>query len=132
MLGGQRTFGSSARGGVQKMGLYVDTQLIPDPIFPFFEAELYLKARYVELLLNLHQILQLKPLVDARLPVPPIVVFPSFEKNLEARDVMTQVGINDLVLQVVGGACSATLSSMDELVKYTHERQDEFINAMLV
>lgn len=131
VLGGQRTFGSSARGGVQKMGLYVDTQLIPDPIFPFFEAELHLKARYVELLLNLHQILQLKPLVDARLSVPPIVVFPSFEKNLEARDVMTQVGINDLVLQVVGAACSATFSSMDELVKYTHERQDEFINAML-
>lgn len=131
VLGGQRTFGSSALGGVRKMGLYVDTQLIPDPIYPFFEADLQLKARYVELILNLHKILQLKPLVDARLPVPPIVVFPSFEKKLEENDVITQVGINDLVLQVVGAACPATLSSMDELVRYTHERKDEFTHAML-
>jgi len=131
VLGGQRTFGPSALGGVRKMGLYVDTQLIPDPIYPFFEADLQLKARHVELILNLHKILQLKPLVDARLPVPPIMVFPSFEKNLEERDVITQVGINDLVLQVAGSACPATLSSMDELVKYTHERKDEFIHAML-
>ncbi len=131
VLGGQRTFGPSALGGVQKMGLYVDTQLIPDPILPFLETNLQLRARYVELMLNLHKILQLKPLVDARLPVPPIVVFPSFEKSLEERDVQTQTGINDLVLQVIGAACPATLSSMDELVRYTHERQDEFINAML-
>lgn len=131
VLGGQRTFGPSALGGVRKMGLYVDTQLIPDPIYPFFETDLQLKARHVELILNLHKILQLKPLVDARLPVPPIVVFPSFEKNLEEKDVITQVGINDLVLRVVGSACPATLLSMDELVKYTHERKDEFIHAML-
>lgn len=131
VLGGQRTFGPSALGGVQKMGLYVDTQLIPDPIFPYFEADLQLRAKYVELILNLHKILQLKPLVDAKLPVPPIVVFPSFEKNLEERDVKTQVGINDLVLQVAGSACPATLLSMDELVKYSHERKDEFIHAML-
>ena len=38
VLGGQRIFGPSALGGVRKMGLYVDTQLIPDPIYPFFEA----------------------------------------------------------------------------------------------
>jgi hypothetical protein len=131
VLGGQRTFGSSALGGIRKMGLYVDTQLIPDPIYPFFETELHLKAKYVELMLNLHRILQLKPLVDARLPVPPILVFPSFEKILEERDVKTQVGIQDLVLQVAGSACPATLLSMEELVKYTHERKDEFIHAML-
>ena len=35
VLGGQRTFGPSALAGVQKMGLYVDTQLIADPIHPF-------------------------------------------------------------------------------------------------
>lgn len=131
VLGGQRTFGASALGGVRKMGLYVDTQLIPDPIYPFFEADLHLKARHVELMLNLHRLLQLKPLVDARLPVPPVVVFPSFEKNLEEKDVKTQIGISDLVLQVAGSACPATFSSMDELVKYTHDRKDEFIHAML-
>lgn len=131
VLGGQRTFGSSALGGVRKMGLYVDTQLIPDPIFPFLEAELQLKSKYIDFLLNLHRILQLKPLVDARLPVPPIVVFPSFENKLVEKDVQTQVGINDLVLQVIGSACPATLSSMDELMKYAHKRPDEFIDAML-
>ncbi len=131
VLGGQRTFGPSALGGVQKMGLYVDTQLIPDPIYPFLEAELQLKAKYIELLLNLHRILQLKPLVDVRLPVPPIVVFPSFERSLEERDIQTQIGINDLVVQVVGSACSATWSSIDELMEYARKRQNEFIDAML-
>ena len=36
VLGGQRSFQHSALGSVRIAGLYADTQLIPDPIFPFF------------------------------------------------------------------------------------------------
>ncbi|MDD4963388.1 MAG: hypothetical protein PHI11_05640 [Gallionella sp.] len=131
VLGGQRIFRDSALAGVQKMGLYVDTQLIPDPIYPFFETELQLKSKHVDLMLNLHTILQLKPLIDAHLPVPPVIVFPSFEKNLEEKDVKTQIGISELVLQVVGSACPSTFSTLEELLEYTHKRSDEFINAIL-
>jgi hypothetical protein len=35
VTGGQRTFGPSALNAVRITGLYADTQLVPDPIYPF-------------------------------------------------------------------------------------------------
>jgi hypothetical protein len=131
VLGGQRAFGSSALGGVRKMALYADTQLIPDPIYPFLEGNLHLKAKYVELLINLHRVLQLKPLVDARLSVPPILVFPSFEKALENSDVLTQTGIHDLLLQVLRPACNVAFESMEDLVAYTLREPDAFMRSVM-
>lgn len=80
------------------MGLYVDTQLIADPIYPFLEGELHLNALHLQLMVALRNVLQLKPLVDARLPVPPVLIFPSFEKLIEANDVQTPAGINELIV----------------------------------
>lgn len=127
VLGGQRTFGPSALAGLRKMALYVDTQLVPDPIHPFFEAENHHRSMYVEILENLHTILQLKPLVDATLPVPPILVFPSFEKSLEASDVVTQHGIQQLILQVLKTTCNAKLETQDDLKEYLLRKPDVFI-----
>ncbi len=42
---GQRTFGPSALSATRIAGLYCDTQLILDPVFPFFAAQLHLNAR---------------------------------------------------------------------------------------
>lgn len=109
------------------MALYVDTQLVPDPIHPFFEAEIHHRFIYVEILENLFTILQLKPLVDAALPIPPILVFPSFEKSLEAGDVATQHGIQQLTLQVLRGTCNATLDTQDDLKDYLRLKPDTFI-----
>ena len=131
VLGGQRTFGPSALAGVQKMGLYVDTQLIADPIHPFLEGELHLNALHLQLMIALRSILQLKPLVDARLPVPPVVVFPSFEKILEANDVQTQVGINDLIVKVVVPHLNGNPATFDELMRYAGEHSDEVVERLL-
>ena len=131
VLGGQRAFGPSAFRGVQKMALYADTQLIADPIFPFFEGELDLKAKYVELLRQLYRILHLTPFVNARLHVPPVLVFPSFEKALETSDVRTQVGINDLVLQTVGVTCGFCIDSMDDLRRLISADPSRFVSEIM-
>lgn len=131
VLGGQRTFGPSAFRGVRKMALYVDTQLIADPVFPFFERQLDLKAGYVELLRQLYHLLQLTPLVQATLPVPPVFVFPSFEKVLEDGDVQTQIGIHDLVAQTLGAACGVVLTTMDEVTQFVRAEPDRFIDGVM-
>lgn len=131
VLGGQRLFGSSAFSGLRRMALYADTQLVADPVYPFFERDLDLGAEHVELLRQLYHLLQLKPLVEARLPVPPVLVFPSFEKGLEDFDVYTQVGISDLVLQAVGVACDATFSELDELQAFVRENPDRFVTGVM-
>ncbi|WP_156924747.1 hypothetical protein [Pseudoxanthomonas sp. J35] len=131
VLGGQRQFGSSAFSGLRRMALYADTQLVADPVYPFFERDLDLGAEHVELLRQLYQLLQLTPLVEAGLPVPPVLVFPSFEKGLEDLDVYTQVGIGDLVLQAVGAACDATFSELDELQAFVRENPERFVTDVM-
>lgn len=131
VLGGQRQFGSSAFSGLRRMALYADTQLVADPVYPFFERDLDLGAEHVELLRQLYELLQLTPLVEARLAVPPVLVFPSFEKGLEDDDVYTQVGIGDLVLQAVGVACDATFSEIDELQAFVRATPDRFVTDVM-
>jgi hypothetical protein len=131
VLGGQRMFGPSALGGVRKMALYADTQLVPDPVFPFFEKRLDLKTQFVDLLRQLYYVLELSPLVKARLPVPPVVVFPSFEKLLEDRDVQTQVGIFELVGQTVGAACGVELKSVGDVTDFVRAEPDRFVEGVM-
>ncbi len=132
VLGGQRSFGPSALAGVQKMGLYVDTQLIADPIHPFLEGDLHLNALHLQLMFALRNVLQLKPLVDARLPVPPVLVFPSFEKLLEANDVKTQAGISELIVKVVAPHLTGVPTTLEELMRYAGDHSDEVIARLLI
>ena len=128
--GGQRTFGSSALTATRVAGLYCDTQLIPDPVFPFLTGDLHLNALHLQLAIVLFHILPLRPLVDARLPEPPILVFPSFEEALEAKDAITQAGIASLVLKVVAPVCNAKLDSIEELVEYAAKHEQLFLDAI--
>lgn len=131
VLGGQRQFGPSAFAGLRAMALYADTQLVADPIYPFFERDLELAATSVELVRQLYRLLQLTPLIEAGLPVPPVLVFPSFEKVLEDADVQTQTGIWDLVLQAVGVACGASFSDPEDLVAFTRTHSDQFVAGVM-
>jgi len=63
------------------MVLYTDTVQIPDPIFAMIEAERPEERFHsVQILQEMFFLLRLKPLVDADLGVPPVVVFPSFDR----------------------------------------------------
>jgi hypothetical protein len=130
VMGGQRTYGSSALAATRIAGLYCDTQLIPDPVHPFFFGELNLNAMHLQLAIVLFYILPLRPLVDARLPEAPIVVFPSFEESLQEKDAVTQAGIASLVVQVVAPFCNAHIKTIEELYEYAAKNEAEFLEAV--
>lgn len=130
VTGGQRSFGPSALAATRISGLYCDTQLIPDPIYPFLTGELHLNAAFLQLAIALFHILPLRPLVDARLPEPPIFVFPSFDQVLAERDAITQAGIASLVLKVVAPVCNGTLYSIDELLEYAKTHESDFLRTV--
>lgn len=131
VTGGQRTFGQSALSSVRITGLYADTQLIPDPVYPFFAADLHLNAKQLHLAITLFHILQLRPLVNAELPVPPIFVFPSFEEGLEQKDAQTIHGIERLTLQLIGPICNGTVTTLEELFEYAEKYGEQFSKALL-
>lgn len=131
VTGGQRTFGPSALNGVRITGLYADTQLVPDPIYPFLSADLHLNARHLQLAHGLFYVLQLRPLVDADLPVPPVFVFPSFEESLEERDAHTKLSQEQLTMRMIGPLCKGTVTSVDELFEYAHKNDESFAKALL-
>jgi len=84
VLGGTSRFTSSHLDSVRKMLLYADTILIPDPILPWVEVDRKEERfRHVKLLEAAFFLLRLKPLVDADLPYPAVMVFQSWEKSLE-------------------------------------------------
>lgn len=127
--GGQRSFSSSSLSAVRITALYADTQLIPDPIYPFLAEDLRLNALHLQLAIALHDVLQLAPLVDAGLPVPPIYLFPSFEKQLEHSDAHTKKGIENLILRVVSPICDGQVSSIEELFDYAKNQSEGFMRA---
>jgi hypothetical protein len=131
VTGGQRAFGQSALRGARITALYADTQLIPDPIFPFLGGNLHLNAMHLQLAIALYNILQLAPLVEAKLPVPPVFLFPSFETQLEENDIATKAGFSALALQLVTPVCNGTITSLEELFEYARMQEDEFLAAVM-
>lgn len=130
VTGGQRRFGPSALQGVRISGLYADTQLIPDPVYPYLTGDLHQNAKHLQLASTLSELLKLTPLVEARLPVPPVFVFPSFEEELEREDAWTKAGIEDLAVQMVGSICPGEFSSLGELYEFATKYEGAFIDAM--
>ena len=131
VTGGQRKFGPSALNAVRITGLYADTQLVPDPIHPFLMADLNLNAMHLQLAIALFYVLQLRPLVDAGLSVPPVFVFPSFEESLEERDAYTKYGQEQLAVRLIGPLCDGTVTSVDELFEYVRKNDDSFSQTLL-
>jgi hypothetical protein len=128
--GGQRQFGPSAMAATRIASLYCDTQLIPDPVFPFLAGDLHLNALHLQLAIVLFHILPLRPLVEARLSIPPILVFPSSEESLERKDAITQAGIASLVTRVVAPVCGANLESIEDIFEYAKKFEQPFLDAI--
>lgn len=131
VTGGQRQFGPSALNAVRITGLYADTQLIPDPIFPFISSELNLNAVHLQLAIQLFHILQLRPLVDAKLLVPAIFIFPSFEEVLEQNDAHTKLGLEQLAIRLISPICHGEIQSLEELFDYSRKQETAFLDALM-
>lgn len=131
VLGGASRFGESQLGSVRKMLLYADTVLIPDPILPWFEDDRREERfRHVLLLEQAFWLLQLQPLVEADLPYPAIVVFPSFERSLERSDEVTRAAQLALITSTISYHLGITCQSFDELALYAEEKESEFLSSV--
>ncbi|MHC8344453.1 hypothetical protein [Pseudomonas sp. RT6P73] len=131
VTGGQRQFGPSALNAVRITGLYADTQLIPDPIYPFISSDLNLNAVHLQLAIQLFHILQLRPLVDAKLPVPAVFIFPSFEEALERNDAHTKLGLEQLAIRLISPICLGQIQSLEELFDYSNKQETAFLDALM-
>jgi hypothetical protein len=119
VMGGSSRFPKDAFDGFRKFALYADTIFIPDPVLAWIEVE-RTDERFprVSLLEACHDLLRLKPLVDAELPYPALVVFPSWEKRLENYDQDTIDGISELVLNVFSHYLEAEFEDESEILDY--------------
>ena len=131
VTGGQRTFGPSALNAIRITGLYADTQLLPDPVHPFLSGDLHLNAKHLQLAHALFYVLQLRPLVDAGLPVPPVFLFPSFEEGLEENDAHTKHGMEQLAVRMIAPLCDGAVASVGDLFDYAKKHGDSFAHALL-
>src|ERR1019366_5135161 len=73
-----------------------------------------------------HTLLQLKPLIDADLPYPALVVFPSWEKLLEDNDPHTQL-VDRLTADVFARFVDPGIETIDEAVEFVKTQPDRFI-----
>lgn len=119
VLGGSSRFPKAALDGVRKMALYADTILVPDPLLPWLEVN-RVEERFpsIEFLMNTRQLLLLKPLVDAKLTFPAVLVFPSWEKSFELKDIEAKDGISHLILGFFSAYLNTTFEDESEIVEY--------------
>ncbi len=113
------------------MVLYGDTILIPDPILPWIEADREEERfRHILFIQQILGILHLKPLVDADLPYPAVVVFPSFEKTLEIRDSTTQDMLKAGISSFFSYYFNLAFSSIKEILVFLRREPSVFLKVL--
>ncbi len=101
------------------MALYADTVFIPDPVLPWIESERRHESfRAPRLLEACHDILRLLPLVNADLPYPAVLIFPSWEKSLEETDSQTMDGIAELSLSFFSHYLGTRFEDESEILEF--------------
>lgn len=124
-------FTDSHFDATRKMLLYADTILIPDPVLPWIEAERH-EERFNKVIMvdNIFTLLRLKPLVDANLPYPAIVVFPSWEISLEMEDKKTQEELKTFTTNFLSFYLDKSFSKFEEALSYSRSQEHEFLTAV--
>jgi hypothetical protein len=131
VLGGTSRFTSSHLASVGKMVLYADTILIPDPILPWLEVDRSEeKFHDIKLLEAVFFLLRLKPLVDASLPYPAVMIFQSWEKSLETHDEVTRKGIDNLTLTFFSRFLEKPFADSHEVLHYVRSSGPDFLHAV--
>lgn len=131
VLGGGSRFLGSQLSSVSTSILYSDTVFVPDPIMPWLERErAEEKFRHVSLLQNAHALLHIKPLVDANLQYPAVLVFPSMEKTLEDKDQYTKDGISHLIGCVFSAFLDEKLDTLEAIFDYANHNPEKFLSSV--
>lgn len=128
VLGGGSRFTQTHLDSVRKMLLYTDTILIPDPVLPWIEVNRdEEKFPLIRLLQNMYMILRLKPIVDADLNYPAVLVFPSFEKRLEENDEETRKFIESLLINVFSHYTGHSFDSLQGAFDFAQSSEADFL-----
>jgi hypothetical protein len=113
------------------MMLYTDTVLIPDPVFALVETkrpeERFHSIRILE---EIFFLLRLKPLVDADLGVPPVVVFPSFDRFLLDHDPITKEKLTVFLGGTLGNLLGLPLTSAEDAAAFANGNPERFLQAV--
>jgi len=131
VLGGSSRFGITQLNAVRKMVLYADSILLPDPVFPWIESpRTEERFRNIQLLETVFVLLHLKPLVDAGLPSPRILIVPSFERSLEERDPTTQAAISSFVARILAHFLQQPFEGIRDVQQLIHSNEAGFLQAV--
>lgn len=131
VLGGTSRFGEPQLNAIRKMALYSDTILIPDPALPWLEDERKEERfRHVLFLQNVFWLLKLKPLVDAKIPFPSVLVFPSWEISLEKHDDTTKKAIRDFSSDFFTYFFERPFSSIEDIVSLANSEPKLFADVL--
>lgn len=126
--GGGSGFLSTHLASVRGALLYADTVLVPDPVLPWFEVDrTEERFRHVKLVQAVFAVLHLKPLIDADLLIPPVCVFPSFEKSLEDNDVVTQQRAAQLTTDIFAHYVDSGLQHLDDVMQFADKQPERFL-----
>jgi len=68
-----------------------------------------------------------RSIVDAKLPYPAVIVFPSFEKSLEIQDAKTQGFINDFLVGVLSSKLGREFNEVTEIGTFATRKPEEFL-----
>lgn len=128
VVGGSSNFSESHLAGVRKMLLYADTVFIPDPILPWLERDRPLESfKTVQIVHAAFTLLQLAPMFDSELAIPPVMLFPSWEKSLESEDEQTKDGLSRLSLDFYSHYLNCRFEDESEVVDWIRRNESQFL-----
>ncbi len=126
--GGGSGFLATQLASVRGSLLYADTVMIPDPVLPWFETDRgEERFRLTKLLQAVFAVLHLKPLIDANLKIPPVCLFPSFEKVLDDSDPITQERTSQLITDVFAHYVDPGFRHLDEVIQFANSNPEAFL-----
>ncbi|MBM9548440.1 hypothetical protein JWG40_15540 [Leptospira sp. 201903074] len=128
VFGGISRFSEAFLQNVKNDLLFSDTIYLADPVLPWIEiARKEEHFRVVHLLKNMYFVLRLKEIIDADLPYPAVIIFPSFEKTLEENDKETRENIHRLLTSFFSFYLGETFGSSEETLYYARMKSDVFL-----
>lgn len=127
-LGGSSRFLKTQLNATRKSLLFSDTVLIPDPVMPWIEKERdEEKFNHIIPLQMAFFILHLSDLVSSDFDIPPIFVFPSFEKSLEDHDTQTKKNTLQLITDVFSYYVDPGITSPQNIMEFATKYPDKYL-----
>lgn len=130
LLGGGR-FSEAYSTAIQRTILYADTIMVPDPLLPWFEGDRNEERfQVIPFLQAAYHLLRYRPLVDADLPYPALLVFPTWERTELRPQGTVRNELDRFFVQVVSHYLGVNFDAKEELSEFVTRRQADFLKAV--